>query len=84
MLQHLALLAQIELSPEKEENLLEDLNHILKTFETISRVPEPPKWFSLGNTPLREDKPILEALSSLIPADRSEQGYVVVRRTLEE
>jgi len=42
-LKHLEELAQLELPLGLEEKMLQDLNHILSTFEVISVVEKPPE-----------------------------------------
>ena len=90
-IQHLAKLARIELSPEREEQLAQDVSKILDYVEELKSVPtdglpEVAQVTGLKNA-LREDVVTGKALSTpeeiLATAPTTENGFVKVRAIFE-
>ena len=90
-IQHLAKLARIELSPEREEQLAQDVSKILDYVEELKSVPtdglpEVAQVTGLKNA-LREDVVTDKALSTpeeiLATAPTTENGFVKVRAIFE-
>ncbi len=85
ILKHLEELAQLELPEGLEEKMLQDLNHILGTFQIISRVEVPPETTTAFSSPLREDEPkSFENASQLLGQSRLQDGLLKVKPVLEE
>jgi aspartyl-tRNA(Asn)/glutamyl-tRNA(Gln) amidotransferase subunit C len=90
-IQHLAKLARIELSPEREEQLAVDVAKILAYVDDLKNVntddlPEISQVTGLKNA-LREDLPTDEVLATpeeiLKTAPMTENGFVKVRAIFE-
>jgi aspartyl-tRNA(Asn)/glutamyl-tRNA(Gln) amidotransferase subunit C len=90
-IQHLAKLARIELTPEREEQLTVDVAKILAYVEDLKNVnteglPEIAQVTGLKNS-LREDLPADETLATpeeiLKTAPMTENGFVKVRAIFE-
>ncbi len=83
LLKKLETLARIQLAPEEEALLLEDLRRILEFVDALPRVDDLP-LFQEGR--LREDLPCpsLSQEEALSPAPMKEGGFFQVEKVLEE
>lgn len=88
-IQHLAKLARIELSPEREEQLVKDVSKVLDYVEELKAVdtdglPEISQVTGLKNA-LRDDVPAPNANPEELikSAPASENGYVKVKAIFE-
>lgn len=85
ILKHLEELAQLELPQGLEEKMLQDLNHILGTFEVINMVEKPPEGGLELSMSLRADVPQPYAdPSRLFNPSRLKDGFLRVKPVLEE
>lgn len=84
-LKHLEELAQLELPLGLEEKMLQDLNHILSTFEVISMVEKPPETGMEQSAFLRADQPQpYTDASRLFDPSRLKNGFLRVKPVLED
>jgi len=84
-LKHLEELAQLELPLGLEEKMLQDLNHILGTFEVISVVEKPPESGVEQSAFLRADQPLpYTDASRLFDPSRLKNGFLRVKPVLED
>jgi aspartyl-tRNA(Asn)/glutamyl-tRNA(Gln) amidotransferase subunit C len=90
-IQHLAKLARVELSPEREEQLTQDVSKILDYVDALKSVPtdglpEVAQVTGLKNA-LRDDASGSAELATpaelLATAPQTEQGYVKVKAIFE-
>ena len=88
--QHLALLARLDLTADEQGAMLADLNKMLGYFEKLQEldtegVPEMQRPISLSNV-LREDAPgpMFAQAQVLELAPESQDGFVRVPRTVEQ
>ncbi|HOP45888.1 MAG TPA: glutamyl-tRNA amidotransferase, partial [Coprothermobacter proteolyticus] len=68
-----------------EEKMLQDLNHILSTFEVISVVEKPPESGVEQSAFLRADQPLpYTDASRLFDPSRLKNGFLRVKPVLED
>lgn len=85
ILKHLEDLAQLELPKTEEEKLMQDLNHILSTFEIISMVEQPPETSVDFSATLRSDEPnVFPDVSALLESSKLKDGLLRVKPVMEE
>ena len=90
LLRHLAWLARIEVSPEEERVLARRLEKARRVIDRVLEAPVDevePLYHAAGvEGPLREDepRPSMDREAMLANAAKTENGYVVAPRTVEE
>ena len=81
-IKRLAELACLELSPEEEHSLANDMKHICEMIDSLPELPETD--LDRPETPLRQDIPVREYLRDemLRNAPQTSSGYIVIPETV--